>query len=74
MSLYSDLKAAGCKLDSHESDLYVKASPEACRIVRAAKSNVWSHFRSQIDEELWIEVPFAFAPWWEKRLGKGVCV
>ena len=66
MSLYSDLKAAGCKLDSHESDLYVKACPEACEIV-SRSGHIWDYFHSARDNKLWIECPFAFDPWWLSR-------
>lgn len=36
-SLYERLKSAGCDLDSHESDLYVKDTPEARKIIRQYK-------------------------------------
>jgi len=54
------LKDAGCELDSHESDLYVKNSKEARYIIAGYefRQNV-TRFRSQIDNEIWLDIPFA---------------
>ena len=79
MELYEELKAAGCKLDHHESDLYVKADANALAIlqrhgkggyVRSRKGDRFNLagcdlFRSNIDGELWIDVPFMFKPFWD---------
>lgn len=66
--LYDAAVAAAIPMDNHESDLYLKATPEAVALVRQyeGRSNC-SGFTSQIDGERWIEVPFAFVPWWDKR-------
>jgi hypothetical protein len=63
---YDMLTAAGCEIDSHESDLYVKATPEAIAIVKASG---WTHeyFTNQRDGTRWIDVAFAFSPWWQRR-------
>lgn len=75
-SLYEKLKAAGVPLDNHESDLYCQATPEATRIVKAS-GKAWSYFTNQLTGAPWIDVPFFFDPWWEKRATKpprqGVC-
>lgn len=67
-SPYHKLKVAGCTLDHHESDLYVKATEKARRILHASG---WGYemFRSAKTPagELWLEVPFAYSPWWEKH-------
>lgn len=73
MSLYRELKAAGCEVDSHYSDLYVKSTSEAWRILKA---NVSSHarvstFKNNIDGQVWIDVPFAFEPYWDRQARKG---
>jgi hypothetical protein len=65
-SLYDDLRAAGCELDNHESDLYVKDTAEA-RAILARHQRSGKRFTSQIDGRLWLDVPFAFAPWWRER-------
>lgn len=33
MTLYEALTAAGCEIDHHESDLYVRVTPDSTRIV-----------------------------------------
>lgn len=71
-SLYAALKAAGCELDSHESDLYVKASAVATLILKryAPQWRQATSFVSRTDGGLWYDVPFAYLPWWEKRSGR----
>lgn len=67
MTLYESLMAAGCEIDSHESDLYVKATPEARRIVcdRTQGSAMTPRlFTCQRTGDLMLEVPFAYDPWW----------
>ncbi len=66
MTLYQTLVAAGCVLDNHESDLYVKATPAAEKILRQSTMG-WSRFISQTDGQCWFDVPFAYDPWWEAR-------
>ena len=63
-SVYEQLKAAGCELDNHYSDLYVKATPESQKILTEHKARA-SVFTSQIDNALWFEVPFAWEPFWD---------
>lgn len=69
MSIYQALKDAGVPLDSHESDLYAKATPECLEILRIHKSNglCATPFKSEIDGSTWLDIPFAFEPWWEAR-------
>ena len=66
MTIHEQLKAAGVPLDSHESDLYAKATPEAARIVSecAYKENVTAF---QSNGETWYDIPFAYDPWWENH-------
>ena len=67
MTLYEQLKAAGVPLDSHESDLYALATSEAHEIVLAS-CHMYSVFRNELDGKLWLDVPFAFDPWWKARV------
>lgn len=69
VNLYQELNAAGVPLDSHESDLYCKATPEALAIVKAS-GYFHTYFKSNIDGDLWVEVPFAYYPFWEARAAK----
>jgi hypothetical protein len=66
MTIYQALVGNGEEIDNHESDLYVKATDSALRIVRAAKVS-FSTFTSNIDGALWIEIPLAFDPFWSSR-------
>lgn len=70
-TLYDALKAAGCETGNHESDLYVKATPEAEAILKAhgKTPGAWGceSFISNIDKTRWYDIPFAYKPWWEKR-------
>jgi len=70
MSLYRELQQAGCELDSHESDLYVTATSTAIAIV---KSSGRSHamFRSAVDGKQWLDVPFAYEPFWDRVKARG---
>jgi hypothetical protein len=66
ISIYQEACKAGLSLDNHESDLYLKECTEARRLVQNAKV-AFSYFISQIDGQTWIDVPFAYDPWWAKR-------
>ena len=68
MNIYKAVIAAGIPHDSHESDLYipVNANTRAILETHPHRSNV-TVFRSQIDGQLWFDVPFAFSPWWEQH-------
>jgi UDP-N-acetylglucosamine enolpyruvyl transferase len=68
MDLYDQLKETGAELDNHESDLYVLQTPETLTIVQAS-GMTYSTFVSQIDQKVWIDVPFAHMPWWRARTG-----
>ena len=67
-TINQQLKEAGLELDSHESDLYVKNSDQARLIIAGYEfqQNV-THFRSQIDGKIWLDIPFACDNWWQKR-------
>lgn len=66
--LYDQVVAAGLPIDSHESDLYIKVTPASTALVTASGRS-YQTFTSNIDGQLWYDVPFAFAPWWTARLG-----
>lgn len=72
MSIMEKLIEAGIKpeeISSHESDLYVKKNQISEKVLAdyEFKQNV-STFISQIDGQPWYEVPFAYEPFWEKKL------
>ena len=73
-SLYQQLKALGlkegrgadCGIDHHESDLYVLSTPETRAFVKAS-GLAHSSFRNNIDGRTWIDVPFAYDPFWARK-------
>jgi hypothetical protein len=73
MSLYTDLVAAGCEVDSHYSDLYVLDTELARSIIaayigaRGIGPKRPAVFRSAIDSRYWIDLPFLFDPFWERK-------
>jgi len=69
MDIYRQLKEANIKLDHHNSDLYVIKCPESEAIIEKYKfKNNVTTFISQIDGKVWYEIPFAFMPYWERRI------
>lgn len=65
MSIYETIKALGVPMDSHESDLYCKATPEAIEATKDCTTRQF--FTHQVTGERWIDLPFAYQPWWDKR-------
>jgi len=68
MDLYTAAKKAGLEIDHHESDLYLKHSEQATNLIAVYDTgNTATVFRSEIDGELWWDIPFAYLPYWEAR-------
>jgi hypothetical protein len=67
LTVYQELLEAGCDLDHHESDLYIRNTPEA-RDILAARPRALVRGRHFIgtDGDCWIELAFAYDPFWEK--------
>ena len=63
-SLYELLKAKGVPTDHHASDLYCLQTPESLSLVQQ-HSRLYSTFVDAIDKQMWLEIPFAYAPFWE---------
>lgn len=66
MTLYEQIRDAGIPTDSHESDLYVLATAEAIAMVQDSGLSA-STFISQLDGRLWLDVAFAYDPWWNRH-------
>lgn len=70
MTLYEELKSKGHELDHHESDLYVRDTREARAILANHGKRVdgWNvqRFQSNIDAKMWLDIPFAYDPWWNR--------
>ena len=56
------------EVSHHESDLYLKQTPISNELIAKYpyKNNVTT-FRSQIDNSIWFEIPFAYTPVWKER-------
>jgi len=68
MTIYSEIKALGVEIDSHESDLYCPATPETKKILESAFNGKGAYFSLFMDGSvMWYDVPFAFDPWWEAK-------
>lgn len=74
-TVYQALLAAGVPLDSHESDLYAKVTPESRRILAeyglSPTVSMTTVFISQIDGERWYDLPFRFDPFWAAVARRG---
>ncbi len=74
LSLYECAVLDGLEMDHHESDLYLKDCPEARALleehdkrgkaVRIVDGWNVSVFYSQIDQQPWLDIPFAYGPAW----------
>lgn len=65
---YSELLRAGIPMDHHESDLYVMDTPEARRILSDWPFGRLERFRSNINGKIYIDVPFGYMPYWERKM------
>jgi hypothetical protein len=80
MNLYDELVAAGIEIDHHCSDLYFPKTEQSMAILAKYSSyeKTITFFKNQMElSETWVEVPFAYLPFWAKnkslppyRLGK----
>ena len=71
MSIYTEMQQAGIQTDYHESDLYVIDCPESRAILanHALKLDHWNvkQFFCEISGEAWLDIPFAYVPFWEGK-------
>lgn len=69
MSLFTDVVEAGIPHASHESDLYLPDTSAVRDIL--VKHPAWlcniERFKNRVEGGSWIDVPFAYDPWWEAR-------
>ena len=72
MTIYDKAKELGIPMDNHESDLYLPVNDKTRILVNnyVAKGGSATTFISQVDNKRWYDIPFAYLPWWEKRLAK----
>jgi len=70
-TIYERAKAAQLETDNYESDLYLKDTPEARRIVRewqeeSGRDGAITYFHDTEGAQ-WIDVPLAFDPFWQAK-------
>jgi len=71
-TLFQRIVLAGVEFDHHESDLYIENTSTAMEILKEFPLNKQNarDFISRIDGEAWIDVPFAYEPFWIQRCGR----
>jgi hypothetical protein len=67
MSVFTECLEAGLNIDYHESDLYIEDSEKAKEILTKNKRIDFTRFYSRLDKKWWLDVPFAYDPFWEKK-------
>jgi hypothetical protein len=65
---YYKLLRAKVPMDSHESDLYVKDTPTARAILADWPFGRLERFKNNINGQIYIDIPFAYAPYWKKKI------
>ena len=67
--IYDELVSREIQTDHHESDLYFPMTEETTEILNQYPDKFQSAriFRSNIDHNLWYEVPFAYMPFWREK-------
>jgi hypothetical protein len=71
-TLFQELTAAGCEIGNHESDLHVKVCEKALIIIvdhvllPGSTLQMPSKFASNMDGEMWWDIPFAYDPFWQR--------
>lgn len=69
-TLYDAIVAAGIPHEHHESDLYVPRTEAALKLVKASGLR-YASFRDAIDGQPWLDIPFAYEPFWEAARARG---
>lgn len=67
--LYDEAEAAGLVIGNHESDLYLKYTPEA-RDLCEKHNQSYTTFRDMRDGGTALDCPFAYAPFWRAKAPK----
>ena len=77
LSIYQRMVAAGVKIDSHESDLYVPSTEQTRQIIADYNKEVGNNhrlnastFRNNQDGQPWIDIMFAYEPFWVAKCGR----
>lgn len=66
-TLYDECVARGIPIENHESDLYIPLNSETMELLKfyGCRGEL---FANQEDKTTWIDIPFAYLPWWRDKL------
>lgn len=72
MNHMEELALAGIPIASHESDLYCRDTPESREIIQrhGYRFTLFRNQRPSHKGELWLDVPFAYLPYWEAKAAR----
>lgn len=68
--LYEKIVALNVPMDHHESDLYVRVSPEVAEVLARYRFVKGVTVFTTVEDglsRLWYCIPFAYQPFWEQR-------
>ncbi len=68
MTLFEEIVSRGIPYANHESDLYIPATDETRALVKQCRHSTPSAFVNEVEGGLWLDVPFAYDPWWQRRV------
>jgi len=67
MTIYLSALKRNIPHDHHESDLYLKDCQDTQELIALyGREKDAKSFRSALDNTTWVEIPFAFDPFWNK--------
>ena len=71
-SFYEKVIEIGIEHDHHESDLYVPVTTQTKELVNNYEYGMMvTTFKSEIDGNMWYDIPFEYIPYWEAVANKG---
>jgi hypothetical protein len=66
VDLFNEIESRGIPYAKHYSDLYIPNTDET-RALLKDRGMQYSYFRNQVNGEIWLDVPFAYDPYWDER-------
>lgn len=65
-SIYDECVSLGIPTSNHESDLYIPLTPTTQKLAIDYGISA-SSFTNQVEGGLWLDLPFQYKPFWNKR-------
>lgn len=71
-TLFQRLKEKGIKTDNHYSDLYFPVTSDTVAILQEFPKSLKAatKFVNRVEGGIWFDVPFAYDPYWDRKLDK----